>query len=284
MTSAVLIAAAAAAAIGVAAPPADKEPPGPIDPVALAGRYQLALTWSGCHPPGHKTAEVDLAPIDGRWELGLGPARDGLPTVVVAGDRESLTGTSADVDVALRWRPGRKAPAITITLTSGCTARGTARRIESRVAACDELAALARIEVGCGAVAADARIEDVAAIDAERAAWQATTGKRRRAVAKACETRVAALRPALVDAACLAVPVEDEVTLIDECRDLAARVDKLSRCRMLGPDARGRLAELLAQVPVHVATGAPDQVVVTRQICIRQDEAVRELARAVGCE
>jgi len=279
-TSLVILAALAG---GVIADPVPEGAPAndPVDLVAVAGRYQLKLSWTGCSPAGARKATAELRPIDGRLELELGAVRDGLPTIVVAGDRAKVSGRSEDVAVDLTWT--RRGIAIAIDLDSGCHARGTARRDDVGIAACDELAALARVEVGCSAVDPDTRHEDVAAIDRERAAWGKATGKRRRAVAAACVQRVDVLRPTLVDAACLPVPSEDAPTMIEECRDLATRIDRLSRCRTLTDQARTQLRDMLGQISVHLVDSDPDAVFLARQVCLRQEEVVRELAPRLGC-
>jgi hypothetical protein len=223
---------------------------GPVDPVAVVGRYQGKLTWSHCDPPGAKAPIVALTPIDSRLELDVSAARDGLSPIVIAGDAHQLTGTAADVTATLTFS-GKKTELV-ITLESGCTAKGAVKRIGAGIAACDELAALARVEAGCGAVAADARLEDVAAIDAELPAWAKTKGTARQKARAACEVRVAALRPTLVDAACLAVAV-------DRRRGSADAVARVPRSRGAGQPAdelpddgrahQGRAARHPAQHP-----------------------------------
>jgi hypothetical protein len=287
--TAAAIALGAGVTVAVADEPAPDEPAEepagapPADPVAVAGRYDLKLAWKGCAPAGAKTATVELSPIDSRLELDLGPARAGLPVIVVAGDAVTLTGTSADVTATLTW--GKRGVAIAIELASGCRARGTAKRQSSTIAACDRLAALARLERGCGAIAPDARTEDVAAIDAQRPAWARLSGKTKRADAEAaCAHRVAVLEPPLVDAACLAVPADEAPTLIEECRDLAARIDRYSRCRTLPADARTRLREMLGTISVSVIGADPDEQYLARQACLRQRETLDQLAPYLHCD
>jgi hypothetical protein len=200
--------------------------------------------------------------------------------MVVTGDGEALAGSSGDVGVVLRWG---KRGTVAITLDSGCRARGTARLVATGIAACDELAALARVEAGCPRVAAAARLEDVAALDGVHASWARATGKRRRATEAACRQRALAIRPALVDAACLAIPTDDVPTLIEECRDLAARIARLSQCRTLRADVRTDLGTMLGQIATHTVHADADAVEVTRQSCLRQSQDVQDLARRLGC-
>jgi hypothetical protein len=254
---------------------------GPVDPVAVAGRYKTKLLWSGCDPAGAKTPVVSLAPIDGRLELDLGPARDGLSAIVVAGDSRSLTGTMSDVTATLAF--GAKSAELSIELTSGCRARGTAKRETTGIAACDELVALARVEDGCGAIAPANRLEDVTAVDAEATSWAKAKGAKKKSTDAACSVRVAALRPALTDAACLAVPAEDTPTLLPECRDLAASIAKLSQCRALDATTRTMLRDMLGQISVHAVHTDAGSISVARQVCLRQVEELRELAPRIGC-
>jgi hypothetical protein len=254
---------------------------GPVDPVAVVGRYQAKLTWSHCAPAGAKAPVVALTPIDSRLELDLATARDGLGAIVIAGDSHQLTGTAADVTATLTF--GAKKTELVIALESGCTAKGTVKRIGSGIAACDDLAALARVEAGCGAVAADARLEDVAAIDAALPGWAKTKGSAKQEARVACEGRVAALRPALVDAACVAVPAEDAPTLLPECRDLAARVNQLMGCRTLDARTKAALRDALPNIHVEVVHTDAASISVARQQCLRQKEAIDKLAPQLGC-
>lgn len=254
---------------------------GPVDPVAVVGRYQGKLTWTHCDPPGAKAPTVALTPIDSRLELDISTARDGLSPIVIAGDAHQLTGTAADVTATLTFTA--KKTELAITMESGCSAKGTVKRIGSGIAACDELAALARVEAGCGAVAADARLEDVAAIDADLPAWAKTKGTGKQKARAACEVRVAALRPSLVDAACLAVAADDQPTLLPECRDLAAKVNQLMNCRTI--DARGKAAlrDMLPNIHVEVVHTDASSISVARQQCLRQKEAIDKLMPQLGC-
>jgi hypothetical protein len=253
----------------------------PVDPIAIVGRYQAKVTWTHCTPPGARTGVIDLDQLDSRFELQLEALRDGLPPVVVAGDARKLSGRSGDVEVSMMW--GTRAIGFAIVLDSGCTAQGTLRRETTKIPACDELVALAHIEAGCTAVAADARLEDLTALDRERIGWGKTSGKRRRVAAATCSQRVATLRPALIDAACVAVPVEEAPTMLAECRDLATRIARLSACRTLPDTVRGQLRDMLGQTAVHLVDATEDEVDVARQICLRQDEVLRELSPRLGC-
>lgn len=271
---------------GVVADPL-RVPGEPFDPIAKVGRYQAKLTWSHCSPPGARTGVIDLDQFDSRLELQLEALRDGLPPIVVAGDDHQLSGRSGDVEVSMSWgrerAGGVRTIGLAIVLDSGCTAQGTVRRETTKIPACDELVALANIERGCTAVAADARLEDLTALARERIGWGKTTGKRRRAAAATCTRRVAALRPALVNAACVAVPVEDAPTMLGECRDLATRIARLSQCRTLPDTVRTQLRDMLGQTAVHLVDATEAEVDVARQICLRQDEVLRDLSPRLGC-
>ncbi len=280
-TSIVLVAILAGAVLADPATDPGVDAAGPVDPVAVVGRYQAKLTWSHCAPAGTKAPVVTLSPIDSRLELDLAPARDGLGAVVIAGDSHQLTGTAADVTATLTF--GAKKTELVVALESGCTAKGTVKRIGSAIAACDELAALARIEAGCGAVAADARLEDVTAIDAELPVWAKAKGTAKQEARVACEGRVAALRPALVDAACVAVAVEDQPTLLPECRDLAARVNQLMGCRTIDARTKAALRDALPNIHVELVHTDEASISVARQQCLRQDEALKKLMPQLGC-
>lgn len=276
-TSIVLVAILAG---GVLADPA-VDTAGPVDPVAVVGRYQGKLTWSHCAPAGAKAPVVTLSPIDSRLELDLSAARDGLGAIVIAGDAHQLTGTAADVTATVTF--GAKKTELVIALESGCTAKGAVKRIGSAIAACDDLAALARIEAGCGAVAADARLEDVAAIDADLPVWAKTKGSARQEARVGCEARVAKLRPALVDAACVAVPAEDAPTLLPECRDLAARVNQLMGCRTIDARTKAALRDALPNIHVELVHTDEASISVARQQCLRQDQELKKLMPQLGC-
>jgi hypothetical protein len=270
-----MLAASAALADPAAAPPA-------VDPIDVVGRYTATLRWTGCSAPGARAAELELRSVDRALELDLAPAQPGLGAVAVDGDGRRLAGGQADLAVTLAFGK-RGVVAFTLALDAGCKARGTLRRASAKIDSCDRLAALARIEAGCAAIAAADRREDVAAVDGELPAWARLRGARKRDAAAACTVRAAVLESALTDAACLALPADAAPIPVPACRDLASLIARLQRCPALPDDVRTQLRQVLVQIATTIEPADRDRLDPTAMLCTDMTRELQEIQGRFGC-
>jgi hypothetical protein len=158
----------------------------------------------------------------------------------------------------------------------------TLKRSAVGIAACDQLAAWARIEDHCSKLAKP-RLESLSRLAKQRSEWQKAKGDERTTLAAQCKGRVAKVEAELIDVGCAPDP-NPVGERGPECHALRQTAAKLARCGTLPFDLATSLAHDANQLASAVAGAESDTSlrVVERQ-CRELRSQITEAAQQAGC-
>src|SRR5688572_24851735 len=108
------------------------------------GDWDGKLKWQSCTAEGEPRASIAIDANDGAMSIDLSPAGSALPALSLVEDGDGWLGQQGDVTV--RVKRAKDKLDLAIDLDSGCQVKGTMARASVGIAACDRLAAWARIE------------------------------------------------------------------------------------------------------------------------------------------
>lgn len=275
MRGRVVLCALALASGALAKPP----PPAPTW-ADWVGDWEGKLRWTSCTADGAASATLPLEASEGAVAIDLGPAGGGLGALSLVEDNAGWVGQNGDVTVHVAHRAGKLE--LAIDLDSGCQVRGTLQRASSGIAACDRLAAWARIEARCTKLVKPP-LENQARLARQRASWASAAGEARTKLAAQCEARATKVEAELVDAGCAPNPDPAIGMRGAECRALAQAATRLGRCASVPTD----LATLISQ-EASALVGAAQQAS-TAELpyvevqCKRVRERIAQTVQQSGC-
>jgi hypothetical protein len=245
------------------------------------GDWQGKLTWTGCAAPGEASATLPVEAVDGAVAIDLGPAGGALRELTLAEDGAGWLGQQGDV--AVRLALGKRGTLeLAVDLDSGCRVRGALRRATVGIAACDQLAAWARIESRCTKLSRPA-LENAARLARQRATWIEARGDARAKLATQCEARSAKVALELVDAGCAPNPDPAIGLRGAECQAMRRSAARLGKCASVPADMREAIGREVV-VLLAAAQGADRaSLPVVEGECRRARERIAALAQHVGC-
>ena len=257
------------AGAAVAGPPA----PAPATWADWVGDWSGKLRWTGCTTSGAATAKLPIDAVDGAMSIDLAPAGAALASFGLVEDDHGWAAQQADVSVGLARRGD--AVELAVRFDSGCALTASLQRATTGLAACDRLAALARIESKCTKLAA-APLEDPTALARERDGWRKARGGARGTLGEQCALRASRVETELVDAGC--APHADPLIGVraQSCLALAQVASKLLRCARFPRDAAQVMLQLAAAAETADAASLP---IVERQCRDMQQQAAAAAAR-----
>ncbi|HSD88206.1 MAG TPA: hypothetical protein VLB44_11850 [Kofleriaceae bacterium] len=263
--------------------PATSATPAPSPPPSWAdwvGDWDGKLKWSSCAIQGEEHATLALDAIDGGVTFDLSPAGGSLPKLSLVEDNTGWVAQQGDVKVRVERTP--KELALTVDLDSGCQVRGTLARPGVGIAACDELAAWARIESHCTKLARPP-LENPARLARQRAEWTKARGDARTKLSAQCTARSARVEAQLVDVGCAPNPDPNIGMRGAECQALRAASARLQRCPSVPFDMRTALDREVV-VLLAAAQGADQaSLPVVDAECKRSREKVFAITQQAGC-
>jgi hypothetical protein len=270
-----------AAASGALATPA----PQPLSWADWVGDWDGKLKWASCSAEGAEHASLALDALDGSVSIDLTPAGAALPALSLAEDGEGWSAQQGDVAVRVkRGKSDKKGDTLelAVDLDSGCQVRGTLRRASVGIAACDRLAAWARIESHCTKLSRPP-LENAARLARQRAAWRKATGEDKTKLAAQCTARSAKVEQELVDIGCAPNPDPTIGMRGAECQALRGIAGRLSRCANLPSDQRDAYArEVLVLLAAAQGADKASLPVVDAE-CKRERDKLFAIAQQVGC-
>jgi hypothetical protein len=249
------------------------------------GDWEGKLKWTSCSTDGADRASIALDAIDGSVSLDLTPAGSALPVMSLAEDADGWAAQQADVSVKVkRGKSDKKGDKLelAVDLDSGCQVRGTLTRASVGIAACDRLAAWARIESHCTKLSRPP-LENAARLARQRAEWRKARGDDRTKLAAQCTARSAKVEQELVDIGC--APNADPAIGMRgaECQALRGIAGRLSRCSNLPSDQRDAYArEVLVLLAAAQGADKASLPVVDAE-CKRERDKLFAIAQQVGC-
>lgn len=245
------------------------------------GDWEGKLKWAGCTIDGEGSASLPLDATDGAIAIDLTPAGGALAAMSLVENGAGWQGQKGDVSVKLAHVKDN-AIDVAVELESGCSMHATLKRAAVGIAACDELAAWARIEDHCTKLAKP-RLESLARLAKQRSEWQKAKGDTKATLAGQCKGRAAKVEAELIDAGCAPDP-NPVGTRGPECHALRQTAAKLARCGTLPFDLATSLAHDANQLASAVAGAESDTSlrVVERQ-CKEMRTQITEAAQQAGC-
>lgn len=267
-----------AAASGVLAAPAAAPAVSWADWV---GDWEGKLRWASCAAEGEERAALGVDATDGVMSIDLSPAGSALPALTLVEDGTTWTGQQGDVTVKLA-RGKSDALELAVDLDSGCQVRGTLSRASVGIAACDRLAAWARIESQCTKLTRPP-LENPARLARQRAQWKKAKGDARTKLGAQCSARSTKVEAALVEAGC--APHEDPaIGLRDaECQALRQTSARLQRCGAIPFDLRVALEREVVVLVAASQGAAKAALPVVEAECRRARDKLVTIARQSGC-
>jgi len=270
-----------AATSGALATPA----PQPVTWADWVGDWDGKLKWANCSLDGEERASFPLEALDGTVSLDLTPATSSFPQISLVEDGEGWAGQQNDVGVHVKRAKADKTGdklELAIDLDSGCQVRGTLTRASVGIAACDRLAAWARIETHCTKLSRPP-LENAARLARQRAEWRKARGDDRTKLAAQCTARSAKVEQQLVDAGCAPHPDPAIGMHGAECQALRGIAGRLSRCGNLPSDQRDAYArEVLVLLAAAQGADKASLPVVDAE-CKRERDKLFAIAQQVGC-
>jgi hypothetical protein len=267
-----------AGASGALAAPAAQPAPSWADWI---GDWDGKLKWTSCSLDGEPRASFALDAHDGAVSLDLSGAGSSLPILALVEDADGWSGQQGDVTVRVKRGKADKVE-LAIDLDSGCEVRGTLARKSVGIAACDRLAAWARIESHCTKLSRPP-LENAARLARQRASWRKARGEDRTKLAAQCTARSAKVEQELVDIGCAPHPDPAVGNRGAECQALRGIAGRLSRCGNLPSDQRDAYARgvlvLLAAAQGADKTSLP----IIDAECKRERDKLFAIAQQVGC-
>jgi hypothetical protein len=245
------------------------------------GDWEGKLAWTSCSAEGEARATLPLDATDGSVAIDLSPAGSALAQLSLVEDGDGWTGREADVTVHVRRTRSDKL-ALTVDLDSGCQIRGTLSRASVGIAACDRLAAWARIESHCTKLARPP-LENAARLARQRAEWRKARRDDRAKLAAQCTARSSKVEQELIDAGCAPHPDPAIGMRGAECKALHGISARLSRCGTLPSDQRDAyLREILVLLAAAQGADAASLPIVDGE-CKRTRERLFAIAQQAGC-
>jgi hypothetical protein len=270
-----------AAASGVLAAPAPQAPSW----ADWVGDWDGKLKWTNCSADGAERASISVDALDGSVSIDLTPAGSALPQLSLTEEGGGWMAQQGDVTVRVkRGKPDKKGDKLelAVDLDSGCQVRGTLTRASVGIAACDRLAAWARIESHCTKLSRPP-LENAARLARQRAEWRKATGDDRSKLAAQCTGRSAKVEQELVDIGCAPHPDPAIGMRGAECQALRGIAGRISRCANLPSDQRDAYArEVLVLVAAAQGADKTSLPVVDAE-CKRERDKLFAIAQQVGC-
>jgi hypothetical protein len=243
------------------------------------GDWQGKLRWTGCASDSTTEASLPLEATDGAVAIDLSSAGGGLATFSLVEDNAGWLAKDGDATVHVS-RPRADALELAIDLDSGCQVRGTLHRASIGIAACDRLAAWARVEARCTKLVKPPR-ENAARLARQRESWAKVAAPERAKIGAQCEARATRVETELVDAGCA-----PDATLGmhgAECRALAQSASRLSRCPSV-PSDLAKIIEDEASALVGAAQHARDaELPYVEGQCRRVRDQITQTVQQSGC-
>jgi hypothetical protein len=245
------------------------------------GDWQGKLTWTSCTLDGADHATLPLDARDGSVSIDLAPAESALPELVLVEEGEGWAGQQADVTVHVS-RGKHRTLELAVDLDSGCQIRGTLSRASVGIAACDRLAAWARVESHCTKLSRPP-LENAARLARQRASWRKARGDDRVKLAAQCTARGAKVEQELVDIGCAPNPDPAIGMRGAECQALRGIAARVGRCSNLPSDQRDAYArEVLVLLAAAQGADKASLPVVDAE-CRRERDKLFAIAKQAGC-
>jgi hypothetical protein len=269
-----------AAATGALAQPTAAPPSSWADYV---GDWQGKLRWTGCGGEGADRAAIAVDAVDGVMSIDLSAAGGALPKLtLVEEEAGGWGGQQGDVSVRVKRGPRTSALELAVDLDSGCEVRAILARSSVGIAACDRLAAWARIESQCTRLVRPP-LENAARLARQRAQWTKATGDTRDRLATQCAARATKVETSLIDAGCAPSPDPAIGLRGAECQALQVAAGRIARCGNVPSDLRAAL-EREVVVLVAAAQGADKAALpVVEGECRRIRERLVTVGKHAGC-
>jgi hypothetical protein len=259
--------------------------PPPVTWADWVGDWDGKLKWSSCSLDGEPRASFALDAFDGAVSVDLSGASSSLPQVSLVEDGDGWMGQQGDVTVHVkRAKPDKSGDRLdlAIDLDSGCQVRGTVSRASVGIAACDRLAAWARIESHCTKLSRPP-LENAARLARQRAEWRKASGDARTKLAAQCTARSTKVEQELVDIGCAPHPDPSIGMRGAECQALRGIAGRLARCGNVPSDQRDAYAREVL-VLLAAAQGADKAALpVVDAECKRERDTLFAIAQQVGC-
>ena len=248
------------------------------------GDWAGKLRWSGCTVYGEPAATLALDAVDGAVAIDLSPAGGALTAVPLAPtDRDDAAWSGRGGDVRVRVAHGPATLEIAVELESGCAMHGSLRRETVGIAACDELAAWARIEDRCTKLVRPP-LENFARVVRQRAEWRATPIEARGKLAAQCKARASKVEVELVAAGCAPDPEPPGPARFPACAALQLAAAKLTRCQSLPFDVATSLAHEANELAAAATTvDSETSRAILEQQCRAMHDRAAQAAQRVGC-
>jgi hypothetical protein len=255
--------------------------PQPVTWADWVGDWEGKLKWTSCSADGADRASLALDALDGSVSLDLTPAGSALPAISLSEEGDGWLGQQGDVTVHVKRAKADKLE-LAVDLDSGCQVRGTLARPSVGIAACDRLAAWARIESHCTKLSRPP-LENAARLARQRAEWRKARGDDRSKLAAQCTARSSKVEQELIDIGCAPNPDPAIGMRGAECQALRGIAGRLSRCGNLPSDQRDAYArEVLVLLAAAQGADKASLPVVDAE-CKRERDKLFAIAQQVGC-
>lgn len=246
------------------------------------GSWNAKLKWASCAADGEERATVSVDAVDGAVSVDLTAAGGALAEMSLVEDKDGWSGQQGDVTVRLRRSSKADELELAIDLDSGCEIRGSLSRTSTGIAACDRLAAWARIESHCTKLVKPP-LENPARLAKQREQWLAAKGDQRTKLAAQCTARATKLETALIDVGCAPSPDPQIGLRGAECQALKVASGRLGRCGNVPYDVRSAL-EREVVVLVAASQGADKAALpVVEAECKQARDRLLAIGKQAGC-
>lgn len=245
------------------------------------GDWNGKLRWTSCTLDGEAEATLPIDANDGTMAIDLAPAGAGLEGMHLAADRGGWVGQEGDITVHVtRTRPDTAA--VAVDLASGCQVRAELHRPTVGIAACDRLAAWARIEEGCTRLVRPP-LEDPARLVRQRASWEQASDGDRGELAAQCDARASRVEAELVAAGCAPNPDPTIGLHGAECLAMTEAAARVDRCPAVPPDERSHLARDAEQLEATARAADPAHLPVVEHECRQLRDRLATAVRDYHC-
>ncbi|HUS27393.1 MAG TPA: hypothetical protein VMZ53_02760 [Kofleriaceae bacterium] len=244
------------------------------------GDWNGKLTWSGCAVDDEKRASIQVDATDGSIAVDLTSAGGALGKMTLLENGEGFAAKEGDISLRLTRKDA--ALELAVDLDSGCQLRGTLSRSSVGIAACDQLAAWARIEQQCTKLSRPA-LENPTRLARQRAEWKKATGDARTKLAEKCTSRAARVQSQLVDVGCAPNPDPNIGMRGAECQALRGVSARVQRCSNVPFDVRTSLEREVVVLLAAMQGADQASIPVVDAECKREREKVFAIAQQAGC-
>ncbi len=245
------------------------------------GRWDARLKSASCSADIEDRAKIAVDAVDGVVSIDLSAAGATLGTLSLVADETGWSGQQGDVKVSIK-RTKADALELAVDLDSGCEIRGNLTRTTTGIAACDLLAAWARIESHCTRLSRPP-LENPSRVAKQREQWVAAKGEARTKLATQCTARAAKLETTLIDAGCAPSPDPQIGLRGAECQALRTTASRLNRCGNVPFDVRTAL-EREVVVLVAASQGADKAALpVVEAECKQARDRLHSIGKQAGC-